>query len=169
MLCQSCGKKPATTHIKAVVNGKLTEVHLCDDCARERGYGNWFSQWDMDLGKMLGGLMENRPTENVLRCKKCGMSFEEFARTGKVGCAECYQTFRKQLLPIIERIHGAARHRGKIPGGAALKVGEQNNKIVPAPSEIEAKRKELQKAIENQEFERAAVLRDQIKEMENDE
>lgn len=169
MICQSCGKRTATTHIKTVVNGKLTEVHLCEECAREKGYGNWFSHWDLDLGSMLSGLLGSAKSGEVRRCEKCGASFEEIARTGKVGCAECYRTFRAQLLPVIQRIHGAARHKGKVPGGSALRLSEQANKIVPAASPLEEKRRQLAKAIEAQEFEKAAVLRDEIKELENHE
>ena len=58
MLCQSCGKKTATTHIKTIVNGKLTEYHLCPDCAKQKGYGNIFSSWGMDFGNLLGDLSE---------------------------------------------------------------------------------------------------------------
>lgn len=167
MICQACGKKTATTHIKTVVNGKLTEYHLCEDCAREKGYGSWFSHWDLDFGNMLSGLLGSTRTEDVKRCEKCGASFSEIAESGKVGCPECYKTFRAQLLPVIQRIHGTAQHKGKTPGGSALRVTEQNNKIVPVQSALEEKRKALQKAIEAQEFEQAAVLRDEIKELEN--
>ena len=57
MMCQSCGKKTATTHIKTIVNGKLAEYHLCADCAKQKGYSNIFSNWGMDFGNLLGGFM----------------------------------------------------------------------------------------------------------------
>ena len=59
MLCQACGKKTATTHVKTIVNGKLTEFHLCPDCAKQKGYNNLFSGWSMDLGNLLGSFWGN--------------------------------------------------------------------------------------------------------------
>ncbi len=169
MMCQSCGKKTATTHIKTIVNGKLTQYHLCNDCAKEKGYGNLFSGWEMDFGNMLGGLIGgNHQSAGVQRCKKCGSTFEEIAKTGKLGCAECYKTFRSQLLPVIQRVHGTTKHKGKIPGSSALRISDANKQIVSVgESPLEEKKRQLQTAIEAQEFERAAVLRDEIKEMES--
>ncbi len=170
MICQVCGKKMATTHVKSIVNGKLTELHLCDDCAREQGYSGWMNPFSFDFGNMLGGLLGGvKSGGEVKRCEKCGASFEEIAESGKIGCAHCYETFRDRLLPMIQRIHGTAVHKGKVPGGSALRVVEENSKIVPARSALEEKRREMQKAIEAQEFEKAAVLRDEIKELEKGE
>ena len=171
MICQSCGKKTATTHIKTIVNGKLTEYHLCPDCAKEQGYGSFFDQWNLGFGNMLGGLLgKTHPEETVLRCKKCGATFSEIAKTGNLGCEECYHTFRRQLLPLIQRIHGTARHKGKRPGSSALRISDTNRQMLAVQeSALEEKKRLLQKAIEAQEFERAAVLRDEIKEMESHE
>ena len=66
MMCQSCGKKTATTHIKTIVNGKLAEYHLCADCAKQKGYSNIFSNWGMDFGNLLGGFMGSEvPSSHV--------------------------------------------------------------------------------------------------------
>lgn len=169
MICQSCGKKTATTHIKTIVNGQLVQYHLCSDCSKEKGYGSLFDTWDLGFGTMLGGLIGKSQGENsVLRCKKCGASFAEIAKTGNLGCGECYKTFRRQLLPLIQRIHGTVRHKGKRPGSSALRIADSNQQIVPVQkSPLEEKKLLLQRAIEAQEFEKAAVLRDEIKEMEN--
>ena len=75
MLCQSCGKKTATTHIKTIVNGKLMEYHLCTDCAKHKGYGNIFSNWGMDFSNLLGGFLGNSlDNSQVTRCPSCGKS-----------------------------------------------------------------------------------------------
>ncbi len=171
MICQSCGKKTATMHIKTIVNGKLTQCHLCADCAREKGYGSLFSGWDFDFSNMLGGLLSGSPAEDeVLRCEKCGASFEEIGKTGKIGCPECYQTFRRQLMPVIQRIHGTTRHKGKTPGSSALRVTEKAGEIMPVKNSlVEEKKRQLKQAIEAQEYEQAAVLRDEIKELESHE
>lgn len=167
MICQACGKKTATTHIKAIVNGQLTEYHLCGDCAKEKGYTVPFSEWGLPVGSFLSGLMgAKKPNKQVLRCPTCGASFEEVTKTGNVGCADCYRTFRDQLLPVIQRIHGTASHKGKVPGGAALRVTDGNHAIMPVDVNLEEKKRQMQKAVEAQDFERAAQLRDEIKEME---
>ncbi len=168
MLCQMCGQHPATTHIKTIVNGKLTQAHLCADCAKKQGYGNLFADWGSGFGSLLSGFMGSAaPARQVTRCPGCGASFEDITRSGKIGCAECYHTFRGQLLPIIQRIHGTAQHKGKVPGSSALRVTDPNNKIVAVEeTPLEEKKRLLKQAIEVQDFERAAVLRDEIKELE---
>lgn len=168
MLCQMCGQHPATTHIKTIVNGKLTQAHLCADCAKKQGYGNLFADWGSGFGSLLSGFMGSAaPARQVTRCPGCGASFEDITRSGKIGCAECYHTFRGQLLPIIQRIHGTAQHKGKVPGSSALRVTDGNNKIVAVEeTPLEEKKRLLKQAIETQDFERAAVLRDEIKELE---
>lgn len=168
MLCQMCGQHPATTHIKTIVNGKLTQAHLCADCAKKQGYGNLFADWGSGFGSLLSGFMGSAaPARQVTRCPGCGASFEDITRSGKIGCAECYHTFRGQLLPIIQRIHGTAQHKGKVPGSSALWVTDTNNKIVAVEeTPLEEKKRLLKQAIEVQDFERAAVLRDEIKELE---
>lgn len=168
MLCQMCGQHPATTHIKTIVNGKLTQAHLCADCAKKQGYGNLFADWGSGFGSLLSGFMGSAaPARQVTRCPGCGASFEDITRSGKIGCAECYHTFRGQLLPIIQRIHGTAQHKGKVPGSSALRVTDTNNKIVAVEeTPLEEKKRLLNQAIETQDFERAAVLRDEIKELE---
>lgn len=168
MLCQMCGQHPATTHIKTIVNGKLTQAHLCADCAKKQGYGNLFADWGSGFGSLLSGFMGSAaPAWQVTRCPGCGASFEDITRSGKIGCAECYRTFRGQLLPIIQRIHGTAQHKGKVPGSSALRVTDPNNKIVAVEeTPLEEKKRLLKQAIETQDFERAAVLRDEIKELE---
>ncbi len=166
MICQACGKNTATTHIKTTVNGKLTEIYLCPDCAREQGYAHLFDDWG--FSSLMSGLLgAAAPQRQVQKCPSCGQSFEEISRSGKIGCAECYKTFRSQLLPMIQRVHGTARHKGKVPGGSALQVVDTNKQMVAVEtSQIDEKKRLLQKAIEAQNFEQAAVLRDEIKELE---
>lgn len=166
MICQACGKNTATTHIKTTVNGRLTELHLCPDCAREHGCTHLFDDWG--FGSLMSGLMGAAPQRQVQRCPSCGQSFEEISRSGKIGCAECYRTFRSQLLPMIRRVHGTARHKGKVPGGSALQVVDTNKQMVAVETtRLDEKRRLLQKAVEAQDFEQAAVLRDEIKDLEN--
>lgn len=168
MICQNCKAKNATTHIKTIINGQLSELYLCSDCAKSKGYGNVFFNFDDNFGSFLGGFLGGLATENQIeRCEHCGSSFADITANGKIGCAHCYQKFRAQLIPMIQRIHGEASHKGKRPGGSALRISDPNQQIMVAKtSEIEAKKLKLKQAIESQNFEEAAVLRDEIKELE---
>ena len=110
-----------------VVAGKLEEYDLCSECARAKGYKSFFNfdDMDFDFNNLLGSFI-GAPTgrSNAMRCPKCGASFEEIAESGKIGCAECYNVFRDRLMPTIHRIHGAAKHKGKVPGSNALRIVE---------------------------------------------
>lgn len=165
MLCQSCGKRTANTHIKTIINGELTEKSLCSECAQKMGYGNSFfpsNTFDHFFSSFFGS---NPFIEATLRCPVCGASLSDISDTGKVGCAECYQTFLDQLMPSIQRMHGNTHHVGKIPMGTALQVVGQPVEQEPLKekSQIEQYQEQLQQAIEKQNFELAAELRDKIK------
>ena len=159
MLCQKCGKNPATTHLKRTVNGQTTETHLCAACAAEQGMNSLFG--GLDLGNFFGSLFTEptlRSAADTVRCEGCGKTFREIASSGKAGCPTCYATFYDRLLPSIQRIHGKAEHVGKIPtaaGEAAL-----------LERQLEDLRRELNTAITAQEYERCAELRDRIRELE---
>ncbi len=164
MLCQNCGKHEATTHIKSVVNGEYTQLHLCSGCAGKLGYGDVFSGFGFDLGDFFGNFFSKPKTmlssAKTERCEKCGMSFEEIVKSGKIGCADCYGKFYEMLLPSIQRIHGKTQHSGKV----ANTVDEKETIKEKTKDEIIAELKEEMKtAIEEQNFERAAELRDEIK------
>ena len=171
MLCQSCGKNTATTHVKTIINGALSEYALCPECAKKLGYADLFGDWGFNFGALLGTLFPQRDQEEDRQepeqsqagvCGFCGSTFEDIVRTGKVGCANCYKVFYSRLSPSIRRIHGNAVHQGKKPGSAAM-ILRPKNEIRPVESELEIKQKELEKAIQEQNFEYAAVLRDEIK------
>lgn len=159
MLCQSCGQNQATTHIKTIVNGELAEISLCRECAQKLGYNSFFGGFGMDFDKFLGSLMGGgRIQKNKKRCECCGSTFEDIAKSGKVGCANCYDIFYDDLLPSIQRIHGKTVHIGKLAKSAGSEV--------KVKSTIAKLKEELTQAIKEQEFEKAAKLRDQIKELE---
>lgn len=166
MICQACGKNTATTHIKTITNGELSELSLCSECAQKLGYGDFFSNWGFNFGNLLGSFFSDEEEEETIRCKGCGSSFEDIAQSGKVGCAECYRTFYDRLIPSIQRIHGNTRHRGKIPG---VTPHSDCTALTQKPeNELESLRMQLKEEIEAQNFEQAAVLRDKIKELEGD-
>ncbi len=165
MKCQKCQVREATNHMTEVINGQKMELHLCSECAAQsEEFQNVKSGLDFGIGDFLGGIFggkqktlsgENAGKNNV--CPGCGMPFESFLRKGRLGCGECYSVFRNRLERPLRQIHGTCEHIGKVPKrtGDALIRGRQLSKL-------EA---ELNGAIAKQEFERAAELRDQIKEL----
>lgn len=169
MLCQSCQKKQANTHIKTIVNGDLTEMNLCSECAAKLGYGNMFDHM-FDIGSLMSGFM-GEPSYALAaekKCPKCGMSFAQISKSGRVGCTECYDVFYDRLLPSIKRIHGNTLHTGKRLRKPELASGGTEGAVQTAEeniTETERLNVELKEAVKNQEFEKAAQLRDKIKEL----
>ena len=168
MLCENCNRSEATTHIKRVVNGETTEHHLCSACANELGYTDMFSGFaPLSLSDFFGDLlgdMSRKPlgAATVPRCPRCGNSFQDIVRESRLGCAECYRTFYDKLKPSLERIHGRVMHSGK-----HIDVKPE---VKPEPTKeekIELLKTKLDQAIQAQEFEQAAKLRDEIKALEN--
>lgn len=170
MKCQICGKNPATTYMKMIVNGELTEHAMCSECAQKSGYGNFLHPFSLSFHSLLGSFLGSSAPEmtDTVRCPGCGSSFGDITQSGKVGCSQCYTVFRERMLPSIQRIHGNTTHCGKQPSGSsALRVQPEAKLRVTKPeNELEQKKKELQIAIQKQDFERAAVLRDEIKRLE---
>ncbi|MFB4165645.1 UvrB/UvrC motif-containing protein [Alteribacillus sp. JSM 102045] len=170
MLCEECQQRQATLHFTKIINGKKEEIHLCDECAHDKGEhipgSNSYSIHDLLSGLLnfeqpmgKGGPHPSRASvPKQLVCDACGLSYERFAKTGRFGCSRCYKAFDPKLDPIFKRVHsGNVRHAGKVPKRAGGKMKVQN--------QIEKLRKQLQHHIEQEEFEEAAKLRDQIKEL----
>lgn len=179
MKCQLCGKNSATNYMKIVVNGKLKEYALCGECAKKSGYSNFFDPMVLDFNSLIGSFFGNSSPEmtDTVRCPGCGSSFGEIAQSGQVGCAQCYHTFHSKMMPFIQRIHGNTKHCGKNATSRALRVNPESKMSVVenAPSktiessEILKKKQELKEAIEIQNFERAAELRDEIRSLQKEE
>lgn len=168
MTCHECKKRPATLHFKSFSNGKKTEIHLCDICAKEKGY-MFGPEEGYSLHNLLSGLF-NFDTQNVedqrnpyqqtegMICNRCGLSLTEFRRYGKFGCADCYESFKNHLNPILRRVHsGNTRHNGKIP---KRQGGHLHKK-----KELELYKEQLKQLVQREEFEKAAIVRDKIKEL----
>ncbi|MBQ3537550.1 MAG: UvrB/UvrC motif-containing protein [Clostridia bacterium] len=157
MLCQNCKREDATTHLKRILGGEAAEIHLCRRCAKNLGVGEFmpgFSSFSEILGGVLNSNETVRLSNKTLRCETCGFSFEDIARTGFPGCPDCYRVFYRKLRPAIGNIHGRAVYQGKIPVGANEDIQREQN--------LSVLRERLNKAIDEQNFELAAVLRDEI-------
>lgn len=164
MLCQNCGKYEATTHVKRIINGEAAEAHLCPSCAHALGYDDVFGGFGNTFSELLGGFFGEPASAGLrshsIRCEKCGNTFNDIVNSGKLGCADCYKTFYDKLLPSFQRIHGKTRHEGKKPIIFDGKESKENKL-----QKLEA---DLKAAVERQDFERAAEIRDEIKNMKGD-
>ena len=170
MLCDICHKNEATMHFKYESNDNVVQVNVCEGCAGEKGM-DFFSLEAIPMGgkqfslaDLLAGITENhRDGETRVhgeKCPNCGLTYEDFRKMGRLGCSECYAVFRNKLLPLLKRIQGATCHSGKSPlkrPGSTEKGG-----VV----ELTGLKNELKKAVGDEEYEKAAVIRDRIRELE---
>jgi len=162
MLCQECGNRPATMHITKVINNIKKEIHLCAECAEKTGDFE-LQQPDFTFHHLLKGLLNkdlNLKSSVGLdykrdeRCQECNLDFKNFAENGFLGCSECYKYFDSRLEPILKKIHGHREHAGKVPhregGNLHLK------------QEIKDLKRKLKEAVADENYEKAAELRDRI-------
>lgn len=161
MLCENCKKNTATTYFKQTVNGKTREVFLCSECAAKLGLGDSFSNFGnfgfglSAVSELLGGY--SSPSATV--CPTCGISLGEVSKSGMMGCADCYETFRDYLRRLLPRISGNKVHVGKAPHA-------ENTSAEETVSDL---KKKLEEAIKTENFEEATVLRDKIRALEAEE
>ncbi|MGN0533123.1 MAG: UvrB/UvrC motif-containing protein [Eubacterium sp.] len=175
MLCQHCNKNEATTHIKKNINGQREEMHLCSECARELGVMDEFKMPSMSeffgeslLGSFLGaGTAAMNSLAGIERCGTCGSSFSDIVNSGHIGCSDCYEKFSDRLEPSLRKMHGKTKHIGKFISYSQDAEKSDKPKEEKAENPLETLKKDLDKAIKEQRFEDAAVLRDKIKAMED--
>ncbi|MFH1269694.1 MAG: UvrB/UvrC motif-containing protein [Candidatus Omnitrophota bacterium] len=162
MLCDICGKNPATVHLTEIIDEQMNELHLCEQCANQKSMQ---MEQHFGLSDLLGGMAEfEKPVKEkeaivLVKCPNCALTYADFKKLGRLGCSECYDTFRKYLGPLLKKVHGSVLHFGKSPFRVSRPVDER--------VDLQTLRNQLQKAIESEAFEEAARIRDQIKGMEN--
>ncbi|MDD5015338.1 MAG: UvrB/UvrC motif-containing protein [Atribacterota bacterium] len=168
MLCQICKKKEATKTFTKIVGGQKIEINLCKDCAAL--FSDKFTIFPLpqfDINDLLAGLLnaidlyhkeEGIMVDKEIKCSNCQLTYNEFKRSGKLGCSVCYHDFRVQLTPLLRRLHGNSEHVGKTPRHSRGEL----NKI----KKIKQLRKELQKMVLKEEYEKAAKMRDEILKLE---
>jgi len=160
MQCHYC-KNPASVHLTKVVNKAISEMHLCEECAREK---NLIPNSPSDLNvpavlELAFGQSPSpiRPSQIESTCPVCGTPYAHFRAKGRLGCPHDYDVFRPLLEPILERVqNGSIRHVGKLPGRHRQRLAKIRRE------ELESK---LKLAIEAEDYEKAAKLRDSIKEL----
>jgi protein arginine kinase activator len=156
MQCCICKEKPATVHLTQIVGDKMQKLDMCEDCAKAKGINDptSFAMADLMLG--LGAAQEvEQAVGTELKCPRCGFSQADFKKSGRLGCPECYKTFAEGLSGLLKTMHKGTRHIGKAP--------EALRKSRESADRMKTLQKKLTKAIETEDFEQAAQLRDQIK------
>ena len=157
MQCCVCKEKPATVHLTQIVGDKMQKLDLCEDCAKAKGLNDptSFAMADLMLGLGASQELEAASMGLELKCPRCGFSQADFKKSGRLGCPECYHTFAEGLAGLLKSMHKGTRHVGKAP--EALRKSRETG------DRIKLLQKKLTKAIEIEDFETAAVLRDEIK------
>ena len=169
MKCSNCGEREGVVSLTQIVEGDVRTVSLCAKCAAEKGIETGVSLSDTPLGGFLAALGESVDPDAPLtaaleaRCSGCGATLRDFRETGRVGCAECYQSFDNPLRELLRRLHGSTNHTGKRYSAAAA-AGPPG--VLAAPAGLRELREERRRAIEAEQFERAAELRDRLRKTE---
>jgi len=168
MLCQICKKRPVAVSYTQIINTKKTQLSVCMKCAEEKGITNPLAGLPEVFGKIVANIIgeqilsqtdETTPRSSSRRCRKCNRSLDKFEKTGLLGCDECYDAFTKELTVLLRRIHGSSKHIGSRP---------RPRRVVTSARDVVKLRAELEQAINKEKFERAAELRDLIRDAERE-
>ena len=157
MLCCVCNAKEATVHLTQIVGDKMQKVDLCEGCAKEKGVNDpaGFSLADLLLGLGASQELEQAAGGANLKCPRCGFTQADFKKTGRLGCPDCYEVFGDALESLLKSMHKGTRHVGKAPAAQRqVRVTQRQVKLL---------HEQLAKAVESEDFEQAATLRDEIK------
>lgn len=155
MLCDDCKKNEATVRLVAIVDGNKTERHLCPACMQKQKMQMRAEGVQSMLSAIWSGANKTTVRHPGLKCSRCGLRYDEFVKTSRLGCAQCYEDFRAQLRPLLIRLHGRGQHAGRVP--------ERADDMLRAGSRMEQLRREMDIAIACEDFEQAALLRDELR------
>ena len=157
MLCCFCKAKEATVHLTQIAGDKVQKVDLCEECAKNKGVNDpaGFSLADLLLGLGASQEIEQAGAGATIKCPRCGFTQADFKKAGRLGCPECYTTFGDVLEGLLKTMHKGVRHAGKVPM-ALQKTRDLSDRL-------KTLQKKLAKAVEEENFEQAALLRDEIK------
>jgi protein arginine kinase activator len=157
MLCDICKQNVATVHLTQMVEGKTKKVDLCETCSKAKGVDDpaGFSLADLLLGLGAAQEMEQASAGTGLKCPSCGFSQSDFKKTGRLGCADCYTTFAEGLEGLLKSMHKGTKHVGKVP-----QLLQQSQECA---EKLAALQKKLDKAVAEEDYEQAAMLRDEIR------
>lgn len=159
MLCCVCKQKDATVHLTQIEGEKVHKLDLCEECAKRKGMNDptGYALADLLLGIGAAQEFEQAAGPGELRCPKCGFTQADLKKTGRLGCAQCYTTFAEGLEGLLKSMHKGTRHVGKVP--ASLQQSRDFTE------RLRVLQRKLSKAVEEENFEQAAGLRDEIKQL----
>jgi len=159
MFCDICHKNNATVHLTEVIKEKVVELHICQVCAKAKAQ-EIKDQAPMPASseKSADSLARDMTKISAVKCRVCGLVYEDFKKKGRFGCGVCYETFKSKLIPLLRQIHGAVQHKGKFP---FIKDCNLKKKI-----RVDELKNRLSRAIKLEEYEEAARLRDEIEKTE---
>lgn len=164
MQCADCGENKATVHFTQIVDDETETFHLCQSCAQKRGLKTNPAPSQVPLSDFLsemGAPIFTKATNANVSCPRCACTFRQFRKSGRLGCAHCYETFEKEMRALLRKIHGSNEHVGIVETDSIEEVDETQ-------ARLRKLRRELRHAVEEEEYERAAELRDVIAGLENE-
>lgn len=162
--CSACQKNPATIVLMDLDGGSVSsQQHLCSPCAEKLGVVQPKTPVKMSpelLEDLLGAATGKPRAQKAVGCPGCGLSLQQFKNTGRLGCPRCYETFRADLVPLLQRVHESSQHRGRLPGAVQQPVAR-----TPQLDLVDL-RKRLDDAVRGERYEEAARLRDELRRAE---
>ncbi len=169
-LCEECGVNEACYTISVMMGGQITQRHLCADCMAKMNMnlaaGNVKHLLSAIMSAISGSVeeaaasaAEEAEESAAIVCERCGTSLNQFTKSGKLGCPSCYQAFREQLTPMLQQIHGRVQHAGRKP--LDDEAAQRRRTVYDRLS------RQLEQAVAMEDFETAAILRDQLRNLTN--
>lgn len=192
MLCSNCGKNEANVRYTRIINGEKTEYSVCEECAKKLGIDDIDFNMPINFSNFISDffdedtLLPSFSSQKTNKCPKCGLTYDEFAQSGRLGCGECYSAFGSKIDAVLRNLHGTSKHKGRAPKNILSSSNSKDNanhlnlahnppddtRIAKPSTEEENKKariselnKELQLAIKEERYEDAAKIRDEIKKM----
>ncbi|HEX6669739.1 MAG TPA: UvrB/UvrC motif-containing protein [Gemmatimonadales bacterium] len=164
MSCDQCHEREAVIHLTQIVNEQVTTLHLCERCAAEKGVESPGGVAKTPLGSFLAAmgqdLSESVPVARTGEtCSRCGASLQDFRESGRLGCPECYRSFEVPLRDLLRRLHGSTHHMGE-------RYAERDGEAADGKQQTAELREQLRLAVETENFELAAELRDRLRVLE---
>jgi protein arginine kinase activator len=162
MVCDNCGQNEAIIHLTHIEDNQVSTKHLCEDCAAEKGLQAGDASANLPLTDFLSQVGKTSPESTVPQapCPFCGLKYEEFKKAGRLGCPHCYVSFEPNLKGLLRRLHGGTQHVGKVYLPPNPSDSQQQERLAGL-------RRKLSKAVEREDFERAAEIRDLIRTIES--
>ena len=167
MLCQRCSQKLAAIHVQQNINGKTTQIHLCQSCYKDIGGS---PSGEFGWASLFGGIegltngVGYSEVNKMPKCRNCGLTYEEFISNGRFGCANCYVDFSEKLEQMFKCLHGSSVHQGRLPESVVISNG--SGMKISLENKIAVLKQSMAKAVKDEDYLLAATLRDEIIELD---